>query len=475
MRVIFGEYTPDQPAHLNSGLLTADGVYAIANGYAPVRAFAAAQNGTLPARALGAAAYRVETNVYLFAATASDIFRYQPGGYTSLKSGMTSNPAIGVRFTPYAKTMLATNGQQVIQRFDPSTPTTFNNLSASAPTARYIAVVKGFVVAGYAAGNAARLAWSDNGDPSEWTPGTREAGFFLMPGGGDITGVVGGEYGLIFQENRVLRMTYTADDTIWQFDEIATDVGCIAPKSIATYGKITFFLSNKGLMACDGINVQSIGSEKVDRTFLSLVDRTYLDAMTASVDPRNSLYYISVPASDPPTQSFVYNYALQRWTTAKITAELVFPALAQGSSLDDLDALYGSLENMPLSLDSDALRGGYPALMLYDGLHRLGALSGPSLEATLSGPQGEMMPGMKARMRSVRPVTDARTVTMRVAGANAFGQTPVETAYATRTSAGVYRTRENWNLYQITTNIPAGVSWTYVQGYDAEAVPGGRA
>ena len=475
MRQIWGEWKPDQPEHLQDGLSVADGCVPIANGYAPLSSFSAAVNGTLAAACVGAGGYRTDASTFLFAATATNIYRYTAAGYSSLKSGMTSSTAVGMRFCPYNDLMLMTNGANPIQQFDPASPSATTDLDASAPTARFLAVVRGFVVAGYADDDPLAVAWSDNGDPTTWTPGTGEAGLFLMPSGGDVTGVVGGEYGLIFQENRIVRMTYTADDAIWQFDEIATDVGCVAPWSLATYGKITFFLSTKGLMACDGVSVEAIGSEKVDRTFLDLLDRSYIDNISAVVDPTNSLYLLGIPNSNPTNKVIIYNYALQRFTTASISSERMFSALALGTDIEGLDAIYGNLDAITLSLDSALFRGGYPLVMLFDGSHQLGGLNGANLAATFEDVRRELFEGSRARVRSVRPLTNASTATVTVSGANSLSDDMTATAYTNRTSDGIYRTRESWNLTKVKVEIPAGAAWSYAQGYDIEAVPGGRA
>jgi len=473
-RQIFSEFLPDQPAHLNTGLVTCDGVFPIANGYAPLPQFSAPPNGTLAGPALGAAAYRVGADVFLFAATATNIYRYSTAGYTSVQSGMTTSQGIGMRFAPYNTLMLATNGTDPIKKFDPTSPAAFTNLGGTPPTARFIAVVGGFVVLGYAAGDSLRIAWSDNGIPTTWTPGTGEAGFYQMPAGGDITGIVGGEYGLIFQENRILRMVYTADDTIWQFQEIATDVGCVAPNSIATYGKTTYFLSNKGLMSTDGVSVTPIGAEKVDRTFLALLSRSYIGNMSAVVDPNNSLYIVMLPSAAPPTKAYIYNYLLGKWTTASITTQLLFSALSQGVSLEDLDALYGNLDLIPLSLDDPSFRGGYPLLLLFDGTNRIGSLSGPPMRATFTDAKTEIAQGMKARIRSVRLLSDAPAANLTIAGSNNLADTPVSTTYTVRQRSGVYKTRENWAYAQFTWEIPAGTGYSFAQGFDLDAVAGGR-
>lgn len=472
---LFGEWLPDQPAYLNTGLQTADGVFAVQNGYAPIPQFAAATNGTLAAKCLGAAAYRVDSTVYVFAGTATNLYTYNSSGYTSVKGLLTSSAEVGYRFAAFNDLMLITNGTDPIQQFDPASASATTDLDASAPTARFLAVVRGFVVAGYAADDPLRISWSDNGDPTEWTAGTGEAGFQILSTGGDITAVVGGEYGLIFQENRIVRMTYTADDAIWQFDEITADIGCVAPWSVATYGRLTFFLSNRGWMACDGVTVEAIGSEKVDRTFLDAFDRTYIENMSAAVDPRLGLYIVAVPSANPTTQVYIYHFGLKRWTTGNVTAERIFPALSQNIDMESLDAIYGDLDDIPVSLDSTLFRGGYPLLMLFDGSHRLGTLSGTPMAATLTDARRELFPGQRARITAVRPLTDAPSLTVTLGLADALSDTITESNYTMRTSAGIFRTRESASYSQVKLHFPSATQWTYVQGYDIEAVAGGRA
>lgn len=474
--MLAGEYKPDQPEHLNDGLVMADGVYPIANGYKPIGQFSASQNGTLAARCIGAGGYRYTGAAYLFAATTTNVYTYSSSGYTSVASGLSGTQANGVKFCPFGSYMLITNGVDVIKRFDPGSPSALTNLGGSPPLARYLAVVRGFVVAGYAGGSSLRVQWSDTGNSAVWASGgSSQAGLYDMPTGGDITGVVGGEYGLVFQERRIIRMTYTADSTVWQWDEIATDCGCVAPKSLATFGKITFFWSDKGFMACDGTTVQSIGNEKVDRSFKALLDRTYFDSMSAVVDPLNSLYIVAVPSADPTSSVFIYNYAEQKWTTAAVTSEILFSALSLSPSLEDLDAIYGNLDAMTISLDSAGIRGGYPVLLLFNGSHVLGTLSGAPLAATFKDGRKELVPGRRSRISMVRPMTDAGSATVSILGSNALSSVMAETPYTYRRADGVFPVRQNWNFTQVKVAVAAGTTWSYYQGYENDAVDGGRA
>ena len=483
MRIIAGTYTPDQPPYLNAqddrgtvyGLLTADGCYKIRNGYAPFPQFASLPNGSLGSAPIGGGAYRYTALPYVFVGNATNIYTYTASGFTSVQSGLTTTAANGLRFCPYGAYMLATNASDPIKKFDPGSPSAMTTLAAAAPTARYLAVVRGFVVAGYAGGSPLRVQWSDTGNPATWTTGgSSQAGQYDMPGGGDITGVVGGEYGLVFQEARILRMTYTGDTSIWQFDEIVSDIGCTIPKSLATVGKISFFWSNRGFMAFDGATLEPIGTEKVDRTFQTLMDRNYTDNISAVIDPARSLYIITIPSASPPTSALIYNYVEKQWTTAPIASPLMFSALSLSISLESLDAIYGNLDAMTVSVDSTALRGGFPAMMLFDSSNVLGSLSGPNMAATFKDGLKELIPGRRARMTEIRPFTDAPAATVSISGANTLSGTATETNYTGRTSAGVYKVRENWNLSQTKVAIAAGTAWTYFLGYDATAVGGGR-
>ena len=56
-----------------------------------------------------------------------------------------------------------------------------------------------------------------------------QADFQDLPDGGNVTGLVGGEYALIFQETSVRRMTYEGPPIIFRIDKIANDIGAACP------------------------------------------------------------------------------------------------------------------------------------------------------------------------------------------------------------------------------------------------------
>jgi len=152
----------------------------------------------------------------------------------------------------------------------------------------------------------------------------------------------------------------------------------------------------------------------------------------------------------------------------------IFPALSQSMSLEALDGIYGSLDGVTLALDSPLFRGGYPLLMLFDGAHRLGSLSGPNMAATLVDALKEPLPGARARIRSVRPLGDAAAPAVSILGSSTLAERPSETVHTERSAAGIHRMRRSCNFCSVKIAVPAGADWSYLQGYDMDVEPGGR-
>jgi hypothetical protein len=136
--------------------------------------------------------------------------------------------------------------------------------------------------------------------------------------------------------------------------------------------------------------------------------------------------------------------------------------------------MYPNLDALTISLDSVAFRGGYPLLLLYNGQHQLGSLSGAPVDAMFVDATRELVPGQRARITAVRPMTDAKAAQVTIACQDSLADAPTATAYADRRGSGTFRVRESANLTAMTVSIPSQ-PWTFCQGLDVDAVAGGRA
>lgn len=476
-RIGLGELMPDVPAFAHPGLIVADGVYPINGGYAPLGSFQGSANGTLAATCLGAASFRAaDGTVFTIAGTAAQLYRYQASGWTSVGSGYSASAQIGWRFAQWGDLIIATNGVDLPRALDMTAGSpSFAALSGTPPIGELIAIVRDFVVLGRADNDPKRVQWSENDDAEGWTVGTNEADFQIMPTGGEVTALSGGEYGLVFQDRRISRMSYIGGDAIFQFDEISANIGCIAAGSLAKIGNLHFFLSHQGFAVCDGSGVRAIGDEKVNRTVLGEIDRSYLPQMSVAVDPRKSLVIWAIPNAATSTKLYIYNWALDRWSTATQTSQQVFSGLTESTTLEQLNSVYSSLDDMTVSLDDPQWKGGYPLISLIDGNQALGALSGTPKAATFTTGDLELVPGRRARVREVVPLVDtAANMTLTIAGRERLGDTLAEADYTTLNRRGAFKTRDAWRFVRLSLALAEGATWTAAVGLDAEYEAGGR-
>ena len=249
-KILFGEWQPDQPS-ISGSVSDAINCFPVANGYAPVKSeadysSAAAQDLliTFAGKFAGASS--------LFAAGATDIYKFDSSD-ASLDSvtSTTYSTVTSWDVTQFGSKIILANGQDKLQSYQMGTSSVFANLASAAPTAKFVTVVKDFVVAANVSSNENRVYWSDINDETDWTPAsTSQSDNQSLPDGGDITGVAGGEFGLIFLERAIYRMTYSGSPFFFQFDAISRSQGCISNGSITQYAGLTYFLADDGFYVC---------------------------------------------------------------------------------------------------------------------------------------------------------------------------------------------------------------------------------
>ena len=193
------------------------------------------------------------------------------------------------QFVQFGDSVLAANGTNKIQQWTLGTSTAFADLAANAPTAKYITAVRDFVVsANMSSTEPNKVQWSDINDEGSWTSGgASQADYQIIPQGGDITGITGGEFGIILSERAVSRMTYIGSPLFWQIDTISNNIGCTIEGSVARYGNNTFFYDESGFYMTDGTQVVPIGDEKVDNYFKNRVQMSEVGTMSCSIDPHD--------------------------------------------------------------------------------------------------------------------------------------------------------------------------------------------
>lgn len=454
-RITLDEFLPDRPL----SVLTAKNVYPMIDGYRPARQFQA----LTPALAgiLGGAAFRASDGSATFlAGTASDLYRYSGGAWSSLMTGLTASVW---RFDQFSDLAVGVNGDRPIQ---------VNLLTGAAsdltdaPNGDILATVRQqLFIAGVA--DAQNVVYiSGYLDPTGWTEGVNQSLVVPFENGGPIMGLAGGETGIILQRGAVRRATYTGDTVVWQFDEISREIGCMAKGSVATAGSTVFFLSEQGFMACDRTQVVPIGREKIDRTFFATYSREDIANIRSAIDPRATTVYWAMPGN--PGQIWAYDWSLGKWSVIELSLSLIFSGFTANISIDALDALYpGGIDSIPLSLDDPSFAGGNPLFLVAQIDGTVGTLTGDVMPVEFVLKPFELGDGSRARIRGARVVSDAIQGTVKVdVRARAGDPRHVVTSGAIRDNGRV-PLRANGRHVGVEIDIPSH-EWSYALGIDLE-------
>jgi hypothetical protein len=473
-KLTFGEWMPDQPS-VSGALTDAKNVVSQAIGYGPFPAPVtfSTSNAAENLTALYAAK-KPNGDTELFAAGATKIYTVTGvGAITQVKTGMTTGANDRVRFTQFGKTVITTNNADKLQAWTLGTSTSFADLSATAPIAKFITVVRDFVVCANTLETTQqqyRVRWSALNNETDWTEDvTTQSDYQDIPDGGQIVGIRGGEFGLVFLERAIHRMTYVGTPFIFQFDNISRNKGCMVSGSIAQYQGITFFLSDDGFYMCDGQNVTTIGAEKVDRFFLEDASESDYGTMSAAVDPIRKLVIWNYKSVNGTRNLLIYNFKTQKWTYGDAGTDFLSEASTATVTLEQLDSLSASIDALTTSLDSPLYIGG--KYFLGGTLAtRVMSFTGANQTAVIS--TGDLDIGANSVVTLARPIVDNGSATVAIASRTLLNQgVSFNTAVAASSENRVsLRSAGRYHRLKVT---PTGANWDNAISVDVDVTPQG--
>lgn len=342
-RITFTEWTPDQPSVIEN-LSYAYNVVPAGVGYNPFPTavdYSASASENL--NAVFAGRFAATTNV--FAGGATKLFKFDSSDL-SMDNVSKAGNYTGIEkwnFVQFGDTVIAANNKDKLQAYTLGSSTLFADLSADAPVAEYVTVVRDFVVAANldSGVNANKVQWSDINDETDWVAGaTSQSDYQIIPDGGNIHGITGGEFGLILLDRAIVRMTYIGSPYFFQFDTIAKGLGCIEGNSVTKYGNTTYFLGEEGFYACDGQTVTPIGNEKVDKWFWANVNPSKLSGMSATVDSFRKIVIWNFETTFAKRGLMIYNWQVNKWSYGETDAQIVATSASAGTTLEGLDFNY---------------------------------------------------------------------------------------------------------------------------------------
>jgi hypothetical protein len=377
------------------------------------------------------------------------------------------------QFAQFGNLVFATQKNAVLQVYNLASSSAFADTAGSPPQANYISVVGRFLVLSGLLSFPFRIQWSGLNDTTNWTSGVGSSDYQDFPDGGIVRGVAGGEFGTVFQDQTIRRMSYIPGSAlIFQIDRIAENLGLFAPYSIVRAGSLIFFHSAQGFykIAPGGIPEQ-IGREKVDRTFFDDLDKTELRMFIGASDPRSTRAFWAYKSTSGTTALYDkiigYDYALGRFFQVSMTGEYLLGMSQPGITLENLDTLSASIDALAASLDSFAV-STQPLIAQFNSAHKMGFFSGANLEATLeTGEQGT--DGRRIFMNGFRPVVDASSVYGSASYREIISETPTSLSeIAKNTRTGRCDLRRSTRYSRMKIRVPAATLWNYAAGVEPD-------
>lgn len=176
-----------------------------------------------------------------------------------------------------------------------------------------------------------RVQWSDVRNPFSWAPGAPSLANEqdIDNEGGTIQAIIGGEYGLVFQDSAITRMDPSTQFT-FTFNTVAKDQGTGAPKSVVRSGKDVFFLGKGGFYGMsDGTTPQSISDGKISRYIRRAFENYRIDMCVGAYDQQNRQIWWGFPPADDGVidTAIVYSLEHNKFSELELDCDFIAPCV----------------------------------------------------------------------------------------------------------------------------------------------------
>jgi hypothetical protein len=470
-RVDFTQWEPDRTGVFQN-LSVAKNVIPSLAGYVPFplavdysNAASEDLNNTFASRFSAGASTSV-TN--LFAGGATKLFKFDGStlGMTNVSKSGGYSGVTRWNFIQFGNTVIAANNVNKLQSYTMGTSSLFGDLNVNAPIAKFITTVRDFVVTANLGGESEpnKVQWSDINNETNWVSGgASQSDFQIIADGGNITGITGGEFGLVFLERAIVRMTYIGSPFFFQFDTISRNLGCTEGNSIAQYGNMTYFLGEDGFYSCDGTTIKPIGNERVDRFFYANVNPSKLDKMSTVIDPYRKIVVWNFINNFAKNNIMIYNWQTDRWSYAETDANFVTYASTPAITLEGMDT-YGNMDTIQTSFDSRLFAGGK---LLFAGIRGAKVVTFTGQNSAAQIVTGDIGSENTSIVNLAKVIVDNGSADVAIASRTLLTQIPVYGKYVSADSENRVSLRSGGKYHRLSI-IPTGDQWNNILAVDIE-------
>lgn len=489
--VPFGEWLPDMPEENNPGAIEALNVIPGEGGYTPFKQLSQVGTLALPDECVGAVrAFALGGEAVLYAGTVNGVYLRVIDTFTSLYAA--PSPLFYEnqwQFIPFGDVVVSFHPQVAPLVGDVGGALPLSPLGGSPPIARTGARVGDFLVLGNivsdpddgGAEQPRRIRWSgQNNIEAPWIsdPAT-QADFQDMPAdGGAVMAITGREFGSIFQERCISRMTYQGLPLVFDIETVETSRGAISIGSVVDIGGLAFYIAEDGFFVWNGTSSVPIGDNKVNRWFFRRLNWRKRNRISSAVDYVNSVVMWAFPTIDSdvatPGEIIAYSYKENKFSHALVSIETLLSGTPFGVPLDTMD---GDLDSdYPISFDDNIYLDGRSTLAGFGMAHEFGLFNGANMAATLDTAESSGPGGRRVQVSNTRPIIDVTEARVSVSAAtrDQFSGQYVEFSAATiqeRDATCPVIAEGRYMRFRAT--VPANIPWNHARGVQVFRVPTG--
>ena len=498
-RIPFTEWLPDIGALSSKGVVVATNVLPAPDGFDPSPQFEKASD-PVRERPLGARAVLDKSLVtYQYCGTDTGLFvneggiwvertRYNtPGDDQSGFNSYESTTSGFWDFMQWGDQIIATNGFDVPQIATIGSQTGFADLNTGAWDfkARYVAIIRSYVVMAHLDDisdpegdpqRPSRVKWSGFNNETQWTPDTSTLSDYEDLKQKKIVRIFGGEYGVIFQDRSIWKMTFIGAPVVFQFDEVQPDIGLIAPGAAVQVGDMIYFWSQKGFFALkSGSQMIPIGANKIDLFAATDLDQNYSFKISAAADPKSQKVHFLYPGpgnvGGEPNKRLVFDVATGNWSVVDESLSLIWHTAGVSIDLEvaaspgdplDLDAAGAG----DVSFDDPRWIGTAYSLAAFNSIWESGFFNGENLRGEIITAEYSFNPNGRASLQGVRPLVEGGTVTAQVGSRNSLGAAVDYSAVAPTSRDLTIYFRKNARYHRIRFYLEG--DWDHAMGFEIE-------
>ncbi|WP_455478007.1 hypothetical protein V3565_04460 [Bartonella sp. B10] len=383
-------------------------------------------------------------------------------------------------FALFGDYVIAVNANDKPQVIDIEHDERFRNLGGNPPQAGIVRVWGDFVCLMKLTEYPRRIHWSGLNDAEFWTVGKKGCDYQDFPDGGSVQGATETTNPIIFMRSAIYAGSFIpGSKIIFSFQKIHDKRGAKNSDSIVCRGDFAFFADEGGFyQITSGGQIIPIGFEKVDRTMTKKSSYNNLSTLSAAIDGVYNRVYWMINADDTTQKRvlLIYDWGLQKWTKAVVDIQMILPIFSAGCTLEGLDLVSESIDDLPFSLDSKVWQNESSVLGGFDHQGRLGSFSGQPMACVIISQEMGQTNGMVTRIKNIMPQVDSSKFYLSV-GMRLRQSLEDEVIWLPEKQpshhTGQIHSRARARFYRFKLRIPEGINWSHVTGFDVELKPAG--